>query len=160
MKLTRKPLSVSFRMATKDDAHLESYDNTKLTAGATCPTWGVLRYQMHKSMYASARALPLECGAVMHDAFAFVRLVQLYYDYLNDPTRDMEIGKALFDHHGKRLFNSADFPNRWRDILEDATGPDKTTIEADHLLYAKRGCVAVIQTSTYYDDPRDRKSVV
>ena len=71
-------LSASFRMATKDDAHLPAYDNTRLQAVNTCPTWGVLRYGMHKQMQQPGRALALECGHAMHEVFSWVRLCSLH----------------------------------------------------------------------------------
>jgi hypothetical protein len=40
------------RMATDADLALEAFDHTKLAAINTCPTWGILRYQMHKSVRA------------------------------------------------------------------------------------------------------------
>ena len=46
-----------FRLATEQDADLETYDHTKLSALNICPTWGVLRYGMHKKMSADGRAV-------------------------------------------------------------------------------------------------------
>lgn len=94
-----RPIEISFRAATKADHMLETYDNTKLTAYATCPTWGVLRYQMHKTMSRRSREMALECGDAMHQAFAFVRLCQLMHDYISDDTRDQSVGFKLMTHH-------------------------------------------------------------
>jgi hypothetical protein len=47
----------NFRLATEQDAELETYDHTKLSAINTCPTWGILRYTMHKQMPSTGRAL-------------------------------------------------------------------------------------------------------
>lgn len=133
----------SFRLATEQDTHLETYDHTKLSAINTCPTWGVLRYSMHKKMSTDGRALALECGHAMHECFAFVRLVSLCEQH-KDRHKFQE---KLWYYHGTRLFGQA--------RLEEI---DRVIQQADDIAeVAKRGCIAVLDTSGYYDDPRDRR---
>ena len=67
----------TFGMATEADAWLPTYDHTKLSAINTCPTWGIVRYDMHLRMPGQGRALALEAGTAMHECFAFIRLVTL-----------------------------------------------------------------------------------
>jgi hypothetical protein len=79
----------------------------------------------------------------MHDVFAWVRLVTLLHgpDAPNDPHL-ME----KYRYHGIRLFGE----DRFREITTHAS-------DTDHVDVAKRGAIAVLDTSGYYDDPRDRR---
>ena len=77
MEINSVPWTASFEMATEADQVLPTYDHTKLSAINTCPTWGILRYDMHKQMPGQGRALALEAGSAMHECFAFIRLVTL-----------------------------------------------------------------------------------
>ena len=71
-----KLISMNMRMATEEDAHLPTYDNTKLVGINTCPTWGILRYSMHKRMPNVKREMALEAGTAGHEGFAAVRWYQ------------------------------------------------------------------------------------
>lgn len=135
--------SVSTRMATADDAHLPVYDNTKLQAINTCPTWGILRYQMHRTYSTNARAMALEAGAAMHEVFAAVRLWQLLkYDMAEDQGRF-----DLFNYHGIRLFGA----KRFNDMLDQVKeGEDDRTNMLNFCLQALYGC-------GFYDDPNDSR---
>ena len=132
-----------FRLATEQDADLETYDHTKLSAINTCPTWGILRYGMHKAMPTSGRALALEAGSAMHECFAFIRLVSLMEQYDGNAA----FQDKLWYYHGTRLFGGERLEHIGNQI-EDAT---------DVIEVAKRGSVAVLDTSGYYDDPRDKR---
>ena len=136
-------------MATSDDAHLPTYDNTKLVALNTCPTWGIVTYQMHKTMGdGSGRVMPLECGAAMHEVFAFVRLMTLHRQLLadTDSMRGGMLADNAYLHHGTRLFGH----NRLDTITSLCSG-------SDHVERTKSGSIAVLDTSGYYDDPRDKR---
>jgi hypothetical protein len=133
----------SFRLATPFDNHLERYDNTKLTAMGVCPTWGVVRYHMHKRMPSKGRNMALECGHTMHQVFSWVRLCTLWQQLPDNAVREQ-----LFTYHGARLFGHT----RLEHIQEQAGSP------ADDLIdYTKRGAIAVLDTSGYYDDERDKR---
>lgn len=137
-------LSASFRMATKDDAHLPAYDNTRLQAVNTCPTWGVLRYGMHKQMQQPGRALALECGHAMHEVFSWVRLCTLHRQmYANNQFTAF----TAVMHHGQRLFGLGRLTN----ILAEAK------FDSESAMDVKNGAIAVLNTSGYYDDPRDKR---
>jgi hypothetical protein len=134
---------VSLRLTTKDDKHLPAYDNTKLVAINTCPTWGILRYSMHKSMslppsQGGARQMALECGSAAHEVFAAVRLWQL---------RHYQKATALADFHGPRLFGTTRY-----EAMLSAVSPTE-----DERVQSIAFCLSALETSGFYDDPRDRR---
>lgn len=135
----------SFRLATPADAHLETYDHTKLSAVNTCPTWGVLRYGMHKTMPSTGRALALECGKALHECFAFIRLCNMMEDF--DKHDPVGVADQLWQHHGLRLFGEERFEHICSQIQECG----------DLIDMCKRGAIAVLDTSGFYDDPRDKR---
>jgi hypothetical protein len=150
--MNEKPVSVSVRLATPDDAHLETYDNTKLSAVNTCPTWGIVTYQMHLVNAQRGRAMPLEAGSACHEVFAAVRLWQLWkYDL--PPVHDLnradtpELIHPLVLFHGDRLF-----PNgRFKDMLEEVKpGEDERT-------NCLNFCLQALYSSGFYDDPYDTR---
>jgi len=133
----------NFRLATVDDMHLETYDHTKLSAVNTCPTWGILRYQLHKQMPSEGRAMALEAGSAMHECFSFIRLVSLMQQYDGRP----EFQDQLWDYQMVRLFG-VERMQYINTALEQCS--DKTDV-------AKTGGLAVLETSGFYDDPRDKR---
>lgn len=146
MEVTSHEYTATFRMATEDDTHLEAYDHTKLSAINTCPTWGILRYAMHKRMPGGGRALALEAGSAMHEVFAFVRLATLANTY-EDSGRDQQFIEQVWSHNGMRLFGASRL-DTIREAISSAT---------DIADVAKRGAIAVLDTSGFYDDPRDKR---
>jgi len=131
----------SFRLTEASDMHLPAYDNTALVAVSTCPVWGITRYRMHKRMPTQGRATALECGTAMHEVFAFVRLMTLKYQL------DEVQGEIAFRHHGERLFGA----ERLLHLRNEIIGSENV-VEA-----SKRGAIAVLDTSGYYDEPRDKR---
>ena len=77
-------VKVDARLATEADADLPAFDNTKLTAINQCPTWGIVRYGLHKTMSGGGRAMALEAGSACHEVFAALRLWQLLYHDVNN----------------------------------------------------------------------------
>jgi hypothetical protein len=138
-------ISLDTRMATDEDAHLPAYDHTKLSAINTCPTWGILRYSMHKKMPGSARAMALEAGSVAHDAFAAVRMYQYRAFQCKGKTQ-----LANLDKHGIRLFGE----DRYRDIHD--TCSDGATHRTNAINYA----ITTIENSGYYDDIGDNRRTI
>jgi len=139
--MTFKLVSLDMRMATDEDSHLPTYDHTKLSAINTCPTWGILRYSMHKKMPGGARQMPLEAGSASHEGFAAVRLYQYLYHDEDFPNKK---DNAAF--HGIRLFGTYRYQSMVNTLSEGAT--DRTncinfTIEA-------------LETFGFYDDITDR----
>lgn len=135
----------SFRMATTEDSGLPTYDNTRLQAINTCPTWGVLRYGMHKQMQAPSRAMALECGHAMHEVFSWVRLCTLSRQLTE--LHGADHAYHAFMYHGDRLFG-------YGRLLAILSVVEK---ESDAVAYAKAGAIAVLNSSGYYDDPRDKR---
>jgi hypothetical protein len=131
---------VSMRLTREEDMHLPAYDNTKLVALNTCPTWGILRYSMHKTMSQPGinRQMPLEMGSAAHEVFAAVRLWQLHHH---------QSRSDLADFHGPRLFGDT----RYQAMLEaiDKREDDR----AQSLAF----CLSALETSGFYDDPSDRR---
>ena len=76
-----RPSIESVKIELTTDFDLPAYDNTRLVAINTCPTWGIVRYGLNKEWLAcitgGARNMALECGSAAHDFFAAVRLWQL-----------------------------------------------------------------------------------
>ena len=128
------------------DKQLEAFDYTKLTAINTCPTWGITRYQMNLRMPAQGRALALEAGHALHEVFAFIRLASLL-SQLEEQGKDKDYINKVYAGHGTRLFGI----ERLRHITEQiSTATDVPDV-------CKRGAIAVLDTSGYYDDPRDKR---
>jgi hypothetical protein len=130
--------SVSARLATPEDAHIPAYDNTRLQAINTCPTWGILRYGMHKVMSKGGRAMPLEMGSAAHEVFAAVRLWQL---------RTYQGHVGLADFHGPRLFGST----RYDAMLAAVDEREDARIQSISF------CLSALETSGFYDDPSDKR---
>ena len=138
--------TANFRMATPADNYLDAYDHTKLSAINTCPTYGILRYDMHKKMPAMGRALALEAGSAMHECFAFIRLVTLLQQ-MEEHGKSATFIDDVWMHHGMRLFGIARLTHI-QDVIRDA---------ADVVDICKRGSIAVLDTSGFHDDPRDKR---
>jgi hypothetical protein len=134
------------RMATEADVDLPTYDHTKLSALNTCPTWGILRYQMHKAMPGRGRALALEAGHAMHEVFALVRLATLM-SQLEDGGKDRTFLDQLYNYHGTRLFGLERM-----EFLTDAIKDAEDVVDV-----CKRGAISLLDTSGFYDDPRDKR---
>lgn len=117
------------------------YDNTKIVAVDTCPTFGTLRYGLHKTETSiGGRNLAIECGSACHDFFAAIRmwtLIQADKDNAN---------WQKIDNHGKRLFGET----RW---LSMRMQPQ----DAEPLSNAINFAMDALHTSGYFDDPNDKK---
>lgn len=142
-----KIVNIQVRLATPDDSHLPAYDNTKLQAINTCPTWGITRYTLHKTPTSPGRAMALEAGQACHEVFAAVRLWQLIeYDFKE---RSPEFRLEAMQYHGARLFGKERFDGiilpHWLGNAED----DRTR--------CINFCLAALETSGFYDDPSDRR---
>lgn len=115
-----------------------SADHTKLSAVNTCPVFGIIRYEKHKTISGADRALPLEAGQAAHEAFAAIRLFQLEY---------IQKRPDLAQFHGIRIFNE----DRWNSIK--AVYKDDRTQLSNLMNFG----IQAFDTSGYYDDERDRR---
>lgn len=138
--LHMRPTSIKLRLATEEDQHLPAYDNTKLQAINTCPTWGIIRYVKHKQMPGAGRAMALEAGAAAHEVFAALRLWQLW------KTQGLW---SHFQHHAKRLFGEDRFMQMMAKLAEVENEDERT--QCIHF------CLEALYTSGFYDDPNDKK---
>jgi hypothetical protein len=137
--------SLNTRMATKEDSHLLAYDHTKLSAINTCPTWGILRYSMHKTMPGSARSMALEAGSAAHEAFAAVRLYQfLKFQAKSDEQK----------HNAKRKGIELFGPYRYADMT--GTLSDTSTHRTNCINFA----LQALETCDFYDDIGDTRRTV
>lgn len=117
------------------------YDNTKIVAVDTCPTFGTLRYARHKTETSlSGRNLAIECGSACHDFFAALRMWTLIKDH-SIPLMDEKIGA-----HGKKLFGA----DRWASMCLQPQ-------DAEPLSNAIAFGLDALHTSGYFDDPNDKK---
>jgi hypothetical protein len=129
-------------MSTDEDKEtLIPYDHTKLSNINTCPTWGILRYSLHKTMGGHGREMALEAGAAAHEAFA---AMNWWYSCKQD------IDEELRWDEGVRIFGA----DRLASMLEveSNTATDRTNV----INFALEG----LYTSGFYDDPSDRNRTV
>lgn len=140
------------RLTTEAEKHLQWYDNTRLTALNTCPTWGTIRYLHNRTFSKGGRAMALEAGKAMHDVFAGIRLFDLLENgeefYANRPENKFTRDAVL--SHGNRLFGE----DRWREVLSIQQSTD------DLRTRLIRASYHLIATSGFYDDPSDRRRTV
>ena len=138
-------ISLDMRMATDEDKDLPAYDHTKLSAVNTCPTWGILRYVLHKRMPNSTRAMALEAGSASHEGFAAVRLYQYKaFQVKSKAQRDN------LEFHGHRLFGE-DRYSRIHDVLSE--GATNRTNAINFALEAVESC-------GFYDDITDGRRTI
>lgn len=119
-------------------AELEQFDYSKLTAIATCPTWGIVRYGKQLAMPGAGRAMALEAGTVCHDFFAAHRIFQLGW---------VQGYRAHADYHGVRLFGKTRYESAISQMAESKS------LESNRRDF----CVDILYTSGYVDDPGDNK---
>ena len=138
-------VGIEMRMATDDDVHLPTYDNTKLLNINTCPTWGIIRYSKHLRMPRPGREMALEAGSAAHEGFAAIRWMQLH-----QRQSDTKIKKQIAENTGVKLFGEDRFAKMLGTLSNDATERTNTINFALESVY----------TSGFYDDPTDRNRSV
>lgn len=124
------------------------YDNTKLVAVNTCPTYGVLRYAHHRTEHSiGGRNLAIECGSACHEYFAAIRMWTLIYSnkWIDDPT----FSDKKFHMHGIRLFGA----DRWKEMCD-------VPQDGDPISNAHNFAAVALHTSGYYNDPSDNKRTI
>jgi hypothetical protein len=141
-----KLTSLNTRMATEDDAHLPAYDHSCLSAINVCPTWGILRYSMHKRMPGSNRSMALEAGSAAHEAFAAVR----WYQYSRFQCNTDE-AHASAEKQGPRLFGTEERFRRMLDVISDTTTHRTNTINF---------AIEALESCEFYDDIGDSRRTI
>jgi hypothetical protein len=129
--------------------NLPRFDNVKLAAVATCPTYGIMRYQHHKVYASPRRPMPLIAGLAAHDAFAAIRLGDLYFN------GEVFYGGAfnvrqIATEHAIHLFGK-DRATDWVTAIN--RGED---LERSIML----GALDIFESSGYYDDPDDKRRTI
>ena len=119
-------------------ATLPHYDHTKLSAVNTCPVWGIIRYEHHKTLQGSHRAMALEAGGSSHDSFAAIRLFQLGFH---------QSRLDLMHYHGERQFGV----ERWQRIFA-VISPTRSPLNN-----ATNVAIEAFTSSGFYDDDNDKR---
>jgi hypothetical protein len=129
---------------------LPKFDNVKLTAIATCPTFGIMRYDHHKVYASGKRAMALEAGLAAHEAFAATRLGDLYwngadfYEQGEAWCRNKAVRRSIQLHGEKRTESWLAQMNKGEDI------------ERSIML----GALDMFESTGYYDDPDDKRRTI
>lgn len=126
---------------------LRKFDNTKLVALNTCPTWGIVRYEHHRTYLSGSRAMALEAGTAAHEAFAACRLADLYFNghlFYNKDMKDAAIKRAT------KLFGDERTAS-FTDTLQGGEDSERATMLAT---------LDIFGTSGFYEDPNDRKRTI
>lgn len=132
---------VKVYVTPEHEKHLQWFDNTRLTAIATCPRWGLIRYMENKAMSLNGRAMALEAGSACHEFFAAVRLYQLGY---------------VQGHMEHMLYKAAKlFGDKFVNMLNHVPHTHKYK-QGDWSQEALRFCLEALYQSGFYDDPDDR----
>ncbi len=133
---------VKVYVTPEHEKHLPWFDNTRLTAIATCPRWGLIRYMENKAMSVSGRAMALEAGSACHEFFAAVRLYQLGY---------VQSLRQHMLHKGNKLYGEERFAK-----MRECISESHVYKAGDWSQEALRFCLTALYQSGYYDDPDDR----
>ena len=129
------------------DLTLPWVDFSSLTAVNTCPRWGIIHSIHGKRLSAGVdRVLPLEAGRAMHDVFACCR----FFDLMTATDADGDVGDRVTEYADK-LFKNAEHPDRWHLALKYFFGSEDAETRCMQM------CLNLLETSGYYDDPRDNK---
>jgi hypothetical protein len=146
LDIDMKILSVNVQPTT--DTSLPAFDNTKLVAMNTCPTWGILRYTQHKTTKGTGRAMALEAGAAAHEVFAAHRLYYLL-EYARDYYTEFnhEFIRTTIDSAGQRIFGQHRFGEMVASINQSE----------DFRTRCNQFALTALYNSGFYDDPRDKR---
>lgn len=142
----------SLSISTDGDKRLLPWlDYSALTALNTCPRWGLIHSVYGKRFMSQDRAMPLEAGKAMHDMFAAVRMFELMDDILRANPDNRTVLPDFVDQHGRKLFKSAMYPDRWDEALQIFDQQD------DYDTRMMRFGLYMLETSGFHDDPNDRR---
>lgn len=140
-------LRVKTYPATDQHDHFQAFDNTKLVAVNTCPTWGIVRYTYHKIVNETSRAMALEAGSAAHEAFAAHRLYELKLHGAEFYNISQDMVEQIFNQEGIRIFGT----RKWEDIN---AAPDQ---REDIRTQRNQFILEALYSSGFYDDPFDKR---
>jgi len=135
------------------DTTLPWVDYSTMSAINTCPRWGLINSWHGKHLNAGVdRVLPLEAGRAMHDVFACIRFFDLIHSIGvgHKPDYDGVVLKRIFDYATK-LFATKEDPLRWQQAFSYYLSSE------DEITRCMQMCLNLLETSGYYDDPRDNR---
>lgn len=130
----------SLRQTREDEKQQLAYSHSIVEAILTCPRWGITRYIQGLYYPTTNRAMPLEAGSAMHEVFAAVRLWQLL--------RIQQLPDH-FQHHGERLFNTDEQPDRFNQVWSSIS--DTSDLKDELTEFAFK----MLNSGEFYDDPDD-----
>lgn len=131
--------SVGFSLLDRGESTALAFDNTKLYNINICPTWGLVRYGMHKRMprvNENARSMALEAGSACHEVFAAIRVAQLFSVH---PDHARAAGQRIF---GASRFESLSA------VISRADNTDAAI---------RAAALEALATSGFTDDPWDKR---
>lgn len=138
---------VSVNVFPTTDVTLPAFDNTKLVAINTCPTWGIIRYTDHKTFAGHGRAMALEAGGAAHEVFAAHRLYtfrEFGAEFYRKPDHYIE---NVFRQNGNRIFG----PERFDEMLACVNAAEDFRVR----MYAFT--LQALYNCGFYDDPDDKR---
>lgn len=121
------------------------YDYTKLTAVNTCPTYGVLRYALHKTevpLNTHGRRMAIEAGSACHEYYAALRMWTLR----SRPDEEERLSIPRWHEKGVSLFGQ----ERWDSMTAIVQ-------DSDRINNAQLFALDALHSTGFYDDPTDRK---
>lgn len=155
MKVISFNMTPSSKFPKEEMDLLPTFDNTKLTAINTCPTWGLIRYEEHKTFSTgNSRAMALEAGSAAHESYAAIRLADLYLNgaswYPDLDVEEIAVVKMsqLFDDKSSVTKPMSSF---LIDILEGSEDTERKILNVALERFSQSG---------YYEDPSDRRRTV
>lgn len=127
-------------------------DYSKLNAINMCPTWGIVRYELNKVLEESGRAMALEAGHACHESFAAIRILDLFAQDLSFD----DIVAICKDKFGEARYDESAMGN-WLTDFQDALA---SNTEEDARTYGMNFALEALNTSGFYDDPRDKRRTI
>jgi len=141
--------SIHGELRDRDGKPLRKFDNTKLVA---LNTWGIVRYEHHKTYLSGSRAMALEAGGAAHEAYAAVRLADLYFngpEFYRDADFSSDV-QRIATARATTIFGEERTAG-WLSALTSGEDTERATMLA---------ALEIFGTSGYYEDPGDRKRTI
>lgn len=137
---------------------LQPFDFSKLNAISACPFYGIVRHVLNKNFQTNERSMALECGALCHQCFACYRALSIWSRGIEENKERLVI---MAKNYLINLFlevipditveQANDFINNCKNEADQCT-----TKLAKYTIFSN----FLIDNSTYYEDPDDKKRTV
>lgn len=129
------------------DPTLPSFDNTKLVAINTCPTWAIVTYTLNKRIGHGGRAMALEAGHAAHEVFAAHRLFHIREHGARTYHLEQRDVDRVFRDKGIQLYGADRFSQ-----MVDAIDPHEDA-RTQQIAFS----LTALYSGQFYDDPLDRR---